>query len=172
MTISETDLEVKLKLKLHVTSSVVGETAWTLITPGQSLNVLEVMRLPPFLLTDFANSAGLDLVLSARRASSGGHTLCLDYLLLLPLDGWRSYSGLYPLPQNWRLVDNGALNLVTTFNGANNELITHIPTGHPFLLAPHVANAFFFGWMDDTGEAVVMASIQVKAWCTPRRRLP
>ncbi len=166
-----TDLELKMQLRLSSTSSVVGETDWLAAVPGERLQVFSAMRLPPYHLVDLANAAGLDLVLVARRSTLGSHTLSVDYLQLMPLDGWRHYRPLYALEQNWTLVDNGARGIVSSLDTSGKEQITHIAVGQPFYLAPHVPIAFYFAWMTSDGQAHVMSAITVKAYVSKRRRL-
>ncbi len=165
------DIEFKVQLRLHGLSTVVGETAWTLGSTHDRLQVLGTMRVPPYPLSDFALSASLDLVLMARRQATGTWVVAVDFLQLLPLDGWREYDSLYTLQAHWKINDDANLGIVYTYDTAGTQQVTHIARGQPFFLAPHTPNSFFFLWMDDTGYVNINAQIKVTAFCCFRRRL-
>jgi hypothetical protein len=165
------DFEFKVQVRLHSTAAVVGETSWTTGIVANRLQLLGSMRLPPYQLTNFGYAAALDLALMARRYATGIWTVAVDYLQLIPIDGWREYDFMYPLQAYWKLNDDAALDLVTTFDAAGNEQITHIAKGQPFYLAPHIVNAFHFAWLKDDGYAFIDAHIKVSAFVRVRRRL-
>jgi len=165
------DLEMQVQVRLHGTSAVVGKTDWMLATPGNWLQVFDAMRLPPFDLGTPANAGALDLVLVVQRATVGSYSIGVDYLQMVPLDGWRHYQTLYALPTNWTLIDNGARGIVSSLDATGHEVVTHIADGQSFMLAPAVTNGFYFAWMNVAGGAVVTDSIRVKAFVCARRRL-
>ena len=165
-----TDLELKVKLFVASTTTLVGESAWGPAVAALRMQEIPILRLPPFVLNSPAAAAGLNLALVARRNTTGSHSIKVDYLQLMAIDGWRRYDPIYAIPQNWYLTDNGPLNIVSTLNTSSEELITHIATGNKFMLQPKVMNTFYFAWMNSTGGMVITDQLLVKVWAKKRMR--
>ncbi len=165
-----TDLQFKLQLMVTATSNVLGESSWSPCTAAKRIQEISTLRLPPFKLEDPSNAAGLTLALVARRNTSGAHSIRLDFIQLMPMDGWKTYDPIYPLPEDWTLIENGPADLVTSLDASGNELITHSGRGAPFMIAPGLRNAFIFIWMNSAGGAVIHDQMLVKLWVKKRKR--
>ncbi len=116
------------------------------------------LNLPPWLLTAADLPSGLSLELRVQAESSGAHQLDLDYLYLLPLDGWRIYRPLFVCEIPLLVLDDPYSGTLKT---GDLGLQTHIAEGPGLWLVPGRANACYFlsdrysgGWGPGTRSSV------------------
>ena len=165
--VAYTDLWLKAKLLLG--SVVISETRWMLVNADDELVVIGSLMIPPFALGEAIDLGNLTLALYEKRAIGAG-TLNLDYLILLPQDGWRRYSAISGLAYNETLVDDPVRGVLVTEYGAGSHKVTHkIEEGLPVMLQPGVKNILFFLQDITTGEAAIDRTASVAVLCHPRR---
>lgn len=158
-----------LKAKLLSGSVVIAETRWMLVNAGEELVVIGSLMIPPFALGEAIDLGNLTLALYEKRATGAG-TINLDYLILLPQDGWRRYSAISGLAYNETLVDDpvrGAL--VTEYGAGSHKVTSKIEEGEPVMLQPGVKNILYFLQDITTGEAAIDRTASVTVKCHPRR---
>lgn len=142
-------------------------------TPGGYLTTLSemvlgpVIHLPPWVVTGTAPA--LRLCMKAQAAGSGAHALPLDYIDLVPLDGWRYYD---PILQAHGISvnDYGQSGVVGPSGGVN----THALEGPGFTSSPLDALQFqFYFWVKEAAEYSASANLAgtVSIYYRPRRRV-
>ncbi len=111
-----------------------------LLLPNRALQVLPGLRLPPAILPGETPPAGLTLQLVLTRLSSTARQLDVDFVTLLPLDGWRSLRPLAHsqggLPPGAIWMDDPTRHLSWSVDPAQGELITHACLGEPLVVWP------------------------------------
>jgi hypothetical protein len=158
-----------LKAKLLSGAVVIAETRWMLVNASEELVVIGSLMIPPFALGEALDLGNLTLALYEKRATGAG-ILNLDYLILLPQDGWRRYSAISGLAYNEKLIDDPVRGVLVTQYGAGSYKVTHkIKEGLPVMLQPGVKNILFFLQDITTGEADIDRTASVTVKCHPRR---
>jgi len=76
------------KLRVKNGSVTVWDGPWVLVPTGAELVELSAIQVPPY-LQELEYYAGLTVVLVVKRATAGAHSLAVDYLQLMPMDGYR-----------------------------------------------------------------------------------
>jgi hypothetical protein len=123
------------------------------------------MQIPPYILGQFIDIGNLTLGLYEKRASGSG-TLNLDYLFILPQDGWRKYGAITGLGYGETLVDDPVREVLYTDDGTSGYKVTNkIEEGEGLMLRPGVKNYMYFLQMDTDGDAPIdrTANVVVKA---------
>ena len=110
------------------------------------------------------------MILVARQHSEGAHTLALDYMGLLALDGFKRYQALASLPANAQLVDD-PVGGVASYQTGSGWLATHIAIGAPIELRPGVAQRLTFFQDEAGGLAPIERGLSVRAWYRPRKKI-
>ena len=167
-----TNMWLRLKLEAVTTGADLWVGEQNLIPDDRELHLLDVLRLPPYLVGQ-ANLKGINLTLYALRNTAGAHTIKPDFLQLSPISG-----------------DNGWLRFLSVDNGVGyEEYFTHDATegftyridtssklisefaqyGGPIMLVPGVVQKLYFLTCDYNGIAEVDQSWTVKLWYRPRR---
>lgn len=128
-----------------------GQTIWNspplLIPPGQALVDLPALCLPPPPLVGplgQAVPAGLDLLLTARKAASGACSLEVDVIQLLPLDAWRRLLAARTLDYGQWLVDDGPEGAVYGLQPLYERIPGYAAVGEPLRLHPGRLQRFYF----------------------------
>jgi hypothetical protein len=116
-----------------------------LLQPNRSLQALPGLRLPPIALPGENAPAGLTLQMVITRLSGGSRQLDLDFLALLPLNGWRSLRPLAEdgLPPGAIWIDDANINLSWSYSAPLGEFITHSVIGQPLLVWPGHAQRIY-----------------------------
>ena len=162
-----TDLWVKLKLLGGTT--VIVETPPVLVTPGDELIELPILRIPPYLSVD-KDYADLVLALYVRRYTAGDHTLNVDYLYLLPAEGWRKLKQLWqPISYPAKITDYGRQGYLVS-DWAAGEYTDHVGLGDPIMLLPGKTQRLYFAWDVEGGTAPIAGTAGIKVWVNKRRR--
>ncbi|MCA1955125.1 MAG: hypothetical protein LDL12_08270 [Anaerolinea sp.] len=142
-----------------------------LLQINSSLQPLPGLRLPPIELPGENAPAGLTLQLMVARLSGGARQLDLDFVALLPLNGWRSLRPLGDgdgLPPGAIWIDDANLNVQWSYAPALGELITHSVLGQPILVWPGHAQRIYLlhgGAQMDIGHQT-----RLRLFYYPRRR--
>ncbi len=130
-------------------------------------------RLPPWLQSS-SDLSDLELVMVGQRTVSSDQTIALDFLQLIPADGFRYLA--YPMfgcAQNYRIVDDGITGEVYQDNGAGANRAGVISWyGDPILLQPKKLQRLYFLMHTSSLQAYVAEvdrSISVQATYRPRR---
>jgi len=89
---------LSLRVNLKLANTIVYEGALVALTADDYLQPLGTIQLPPYLERQTAPKA---LTLSLRAVKTGGGAINLDYIQLIPLDGYRFLRQLnYAVPDN------------------------------------------------------------------------
>lgn len=158
-----------LKVKLLAGSIVIAETRWAMVAAGDELAFIGSLAIPPYSLGEAVNLGNLTLALYEKRATGGG-SFDLDYLMLMPQDGWRRYGAISGLAYNERLVDDPVRGVLVTDYGVSGHKITHkIDEGGPLMLQPGVKNFLYFLQDEKDGDAPISRTASVTVKIHPRR---
>jgi hypothetical protein len=137
--------------------------SWGDVVPGPAL------RLSPWPITHdslYAHS----LVLTGQI--SGGSTFDLDYLMLMPLDGYRYFELSYDfITSTRRLVDDGLKGETYADNGSGSSKLANLITrGERIKLMPNKLQRLYFLRQTATITPMNIAdTATVKLWYRPRR---
>jgi hypothetical protein len=142
--------------------------------PGDSFMTLYdlfLMRLPPW-LPGATGSGSLTMELLALQASGATAYYNVDYVYLMPADGFRHYRvESYAIGQNQRLVDNGPDDEVYRDAGNGTGKIGNvIAAGDPIMLRPGKLQRLYFLVQDINGNSQVARTASAKISYRPRRR--
>ena len=149
------------------------ESPWVLGVAGAALQELPLVRVPPWYLSGISASSDMKLCLYARRDSGTNQALDLDYIQLMVQDGYRKLEGIYPIPYNFALRDDGYSGIVDTVNqiGAPGALSSHVGRGSQIMLRPGVAQRLYFlADMDDLTAGIARTGV-VSVLYYPRVRV-
>lgn len=161
---AETWLCFKIKMEL----TTIWEGAWIEAGSSYSLQDLDTLQLPPYLV-GAGDLYPLKLSLLGKRV--GGGSLYLDFLQMSPLDGWRKLlpKG-YSLAYGALIVDDGISGYLYTYGWSPAGKTGHYSSrGQPLLLRPQTAQRLYFLHDTDSGSAPIERTLQVRAWYRPRR---
>lgn len=162
----------KLRLKLNWQATTFWQ-ADSQVTPNTTdyLQQIGTIYLPPAILGN--DHADLDLVLTATRASAAN--LDLDYLLFLPLDGFRKPEAkiAYGLEQNATLVVDGISrpSRIYTLHTAERvpDYSNRTDGTPPILLYPGEVQRLIFAWDAADGTALPARTATVRMYYRPKR---
>ncbi len=163
-----------LWLELHLSngSLSVRSLPKVLAPPTCELIELPVMQLPPAPLEASCapDASPLTLTLCATRNAAGTHSLKVDFLALLPLEGWRRYEALAGLAWQETLVDDGGEGVCSALSAAGLRQVSHLAYGKGLKLTPGRRQRLYF--LHDCGPgAPVERTLRVRVQYRPRRRL-
>jgi hypothetical protein len=163
--------DLSLSVQVRSAGCVLYESPAQTLQPGLRLQELPPVLLPPWVpLND--PPAALTLALIGRRAGGGSSTLELDFVGLLPLQGWRRYVSLGGLPYGARLVDDPQAGRCVTLSAQNGELAGYAAQGPGLEVQPGQAQRF--SALFATGSAAGMdiaAQVRLKVSYRPRKRV-
>lgn len=158
-----------LQGRLMADTLVLAETRWTLMEASKSLQLIGSMRIPPFMYGANINLGTLTVALYGRRAGGDG-TVNLDFIALMPQDGWRHYGALGDgLPYNKTLIDNPVDDYLVTNYLTSYEVTHMVESGQPIMLQPNVKNILYFLHDTADGAAPIARTATVTVKCHPRR---
>ena len=160
------DIWVRWKVKMAGLTTI-WQGPWVQLS-NQLVQSLDTLQLPPFLVGS-ATLADLTLILEARRDNAGSNSLSLDYVALMPLDGWRAYlpKG-YGLQYTDKLVDDqieGRLYGVWS----SGEVGYWTVSGEPIRLWPGRDQRLYIVHGDWINGGSAQRTLKAKAWYRPRR---
>ena len=171
-----TALRFRLKLKVVTAGGTV--TLWTgpvvyLDTAyGHIIRDLGVLRLPPK-LAGYGSLISLNFVLEAAYDSGSDKYFSVDFLQLLPADGWRVLEAVaYTFPINYRLIDDAINDVIYLDNGSGlSKLGSWVGSGKPLLLEPGKDQRLYFLIHNDNVSALapIDGKMSVKLFYRPRR---
>jgi len=129
--------------------TLLEETGLSLLsTASRTLYDLGVIRIPPGLPHQ---SSIYDLQISLTGTSpSGTTTLNVDYIALIPLQGWREFrASSYSLPYGGNLIDDNIQELTyVSLSGSamtdSDRLAYYVPYGLPLMVYPGQAQRYYF----------------------------
>ena len=165
--ISATD--VWLQLRVLINAEVSGTSNWMLLQPGQKLQDLPAIQLPPWPLPQETAPAPLTLALVASRVSSLPLALDLDFIQLMPTDGWRKYLALQPMNFGSTLVDDFAQSACYTQEPGTGARVQHAVVGADVLLWPGRRQRIYL--MHGGTACDIAYRTRLKLAYTPRRRV-
>lgn len=149
------------------TELVLYETPGTYLTTLSEMILGPVLHLPPWVVTGAAPA--LRLCLKVQAAGSGAHALPLDYIDLVPLDGWRYYEHILQA-HGISVNDYGQSGVA----GPSGGIMTHALEGPGFMTNPRDALQFqFYFWVKEAAEYSASANLEgtVSVYYRPRRRV-
>ncbi len=126
--------------------------------------------LPPHDLPGL-DPAGLTLELWAQRDEPGSHSLDVDFVQLLPVEGWLELFPLGGAAQGSTLVVDGERNSVLAIDAGGAAFASHTLSGGGLRLLPGRNHRLYLLFETDSG-APVNQSLQVQALYPPRWRTP
>ncbi len=163
------NMKFRLKIKWNV-STLWQSDQIQIGSPVLAVSDLVTFRLPPW-LPALSALDGVDLIITAQ-STSGSHPLRVDWLQLMPTDGWRqlSYIG-YGLANGRRIVDDGVRGYLYEDDAAGAGLIGNmVGYGSPIKLYPGKDQRLYFmlhAIAATTSE--ITRTISVKLFYRPRR---
>lgn len=120
------------------------------------------MQLPPY-FTESQTPPAITLQLSAVSTTGSTETIKLDYIEMLPLDGWRKLVSTSGVAYESILVDDGIDNM--SYQLVASQIVNDIyAEGVPVMLVPGKDTRLYFmmhSITDDTAEIVRTASIRI-----------
>lgn len=153
------------------TLQVVAEGQETKLNTGQVLQDLGVLQIPPYLMGDTGVLFQMDLALYGRSASLG--TLAVDFLYLMPLDGYRELRPRgYGMAQDITLVDDGIADSIWVqgYGIGSDELIgLYYGLGPRVTLIPDRDQRLYFLMSNTDGDAEIERTATVVVKYRPRR---
>ena len=166
-TFAYTDLY--LKAKLMYGTAVLTETRWQLATANKELQVVGSLRILPY-MGKYIAFEDLTLVLYGKRAGGSGSAK-LDYLALIPQDGYRKIGAVTGAVYNDTIIDDPYLGVIYNFTAGHYKHATHIvEEGEPIMLVPNTINTLYFLHDTTDGQAEVARTATVQVKYRPRRR--
>lgn len=167
-------LNVKYRLKVQYLITDLWKSELVSLDTSRATQIRDMftVRIPPW-LAGYSNLSALDLVLSGYQETGSSVNIDLDYLALMPLDGWRyvypnGYGVLYP----YRVVDDAINGELYRDNGSGSSKVGLMTGfGNQIHLAPGKNQYLYFlmhSNIMNTGE--VDRSAKIKLFYRPRRR--
>lgn len=162
-----TGLKARLKVLFELTTLWEGPQFLLNAGSGEFLQDLGVVRLPPALV---GTGNVYPLYLDLYYEKAGGGTVNLDFLALLPLDGYRKLEPLgYGLGYNARIVDDMIESYVYTDGWATSGKTPHyVGFGDPILLWPGRDQRLYFYADKNTSGTDIDQTFSVRAYLRPR----
>jgi hypothetical protein len=153
---------LRLKVK-YQGITILDETAEVLLNTNL-LQDLGTLRLPPW-GADAGTAEDLQLILYGRK--TGGSFFTLDFLHLMPLDGYVEYRAQgYGLPYTWTLVDDGIDGMLTVNNGSTNAGFWVKRPHDGLLIRPNTTQRLY---ILQGGVSAIARPLTVRAWYRERR---
>ncbi len=162
--------DLRLFVQVRSAASVLFESPAVTLQPGVRLQELPPVLLPPWVPV-LDPPAALTLALIARRVGGGSTTLDVDFVALMPLQGWRRYASLAGLPYGARLIDDPLTGRCVVLHPQSGELAGHAAYGPGLEVQPGQAQRFWS--LFSTGSPAGMdiaAQVRLKVTYRPRRR--
>jgi hypothetical protein len=133
-----------------------------------ALQDLGMIRIPPWLPSESSIGA-VDLGLYATKSGGGG--LDLDFIALIPTDGYREIrAAVTGVAQNQVIVDDGIDDLVWLQASGGTKTGQLVSNGEPLLLQPNRLHRLYFMFLSDTsGAAEIARTHSIRAYYRPRR---
>lgn len=163
--------DLRLSMQVRTAESILAESKAQTLPPGVRLQELPPVLLPPWIPANDP-PATLTLALIGRRPAGGDSTLDVDFLALLPLQGWRRYWSLNGLPYGARLVDDPLDGRCVALHPQGGELAGHVAQGPGLEVQPGQAQRF--SALFATGSPAGMdisTQVKLKVSYRPRRRV-
>ncbi len=162
-----TDLWIRLKIEATAGGTVLWAGTPVLLSTTCVLQELGTVQLPPYLV-GAGDLQPVVLSLYAKRYTAGSHTLALDYIQLLPLEGFRRLVALGSgLTHAQTLVDDGVEGHLFVTE-AGSKVQSYIGYGDPILLWPLVNQRLYLAQSNPAGASLLARSLIVRAWYRPR----
>ena len=165
---------LRYRVRLEYNSWPIWESGYLSLDSsfGTSIRDLLAFKLPPW-LNGLSNLGALDLVLRGYQASGVHKTVHLDYMQLLPLDGFRYIQAISTAGAgtNERIVDDGIERYTYQDDGSGSDKRGfYATTGRAIHLYPGKNQRLYF-MMHSTllNESKVSRKISVKLYYRPRR---
>jgi len=137
---------------------------------GHALQPTAGITLPPLPLGGGPYQP-LWLDLWVEDAPAGTQVLDLDFIHLLPTEGWLQAFPLEGTPPDWELVLDGFHEACySRLPDGSAQRLTHALGGEWPLLRPHHAQRLYLLWESEAGAAVD-AGMDVRLFCRPRREV-
>jgi len=149
----------------------VERSAWIKLESNKKMQLIPTVHIPPRGLGPWATDP-VRISLMVRRNIAGLHTLNLDFLALIPVDGFRAYSSLGSggLAENERLVDELDQETIYSENCINQmRKLTHHAIGKGIWLMPNSDQRLIFLFDESGGECGVNDQVELVVHYQPRR---
>jgi hypothetical protein len=159
----------QVRLRLYQGGTLWQQGDLTTLSTALRLQELGTLRLPPT-QGQLTSLASLQIVLRAL----GSGTLDIDFLALVPMDGYRKYTVVgTALPAGERLVDDGisvppAL-YTSADDGTGKSPFNYVATGQPLMLQPGLDQRLHIWQLKSDGTAAITRSFRVYVYYRPRR---
>jgi len=158
-----------LQARLLSGSLVLAQTRWEMMSASRALQLIGTLQIPPFRHGAYIDLGNLTVALYEKRAGGDG-TINLDYIALLPQNGWRHYGAISGLAHDKILIDNPVDDYLVTNYITSYEVTHMVEGGLPIMLKPGVKNILYFLHDTDTGTAPIARTATVTIKCHPRKR--
>lgn len=160
-------LKARLKVLFELTTLWEGQQYLMNAGTGAFFQDLGVVRLPPALV---GTGNQYPLYLDLNYEKSGGGTANLDFLAILPLDGYRKLEPLgYGLAYNARIVDDMIEDFVYTDDWSTSGKTPHyVGFGDPIMLWPGRDQRLYFYTDKNSGGTDIAQTLSVRAYFRPR----
>lgn len=151
-----------LRWKWTYAGDVIWEGPQIQVAATGQVQDIGTVKIPPW----FRASEGVDgLDLELHAQVTGGTTLDIDFVLLMPTDAFRKYKLVADgLNDNDELIDISLPSVRRTYvdlAGAGGNVGIYTPIGKPLLIFPDRDQRLWFIFMTDTGTAPVAHSMNI-----------
>ena len=160
--------------KFRINLNYNGSAIWSgpLVSPDINYDAyirdITTFQLPPS-LSGLTNLAALDLVLRAYQNTGSAQEVWIDYLALLPVDGYRLLEA-WETEYNRRIVDDGITPTLYEDNGSGASKIPIIGYSTPIMLQPNrTQRIYFINQNSFGGLSKIDQTTSVKLYYRPRR---
>jgi hypothetical protein len=131
------------------------------LTPNSKIQEFGTLQLPPWLV-DATSLASIDLSLYGRL--SGGGTLTIDYMLLMPVEGLRLLRPQgYNIQYGWKLIDD-EINEQIYVSVSGLKAPYYMELGDRLFLEPNRTQRLYFLMNGDTGGTAIVRTASVRIY--------
>lgn len=171
-TFAYTDLYARVKVVMN--GVTVYQSNKKLLSASVILQEIASIPMPPA-LAFLSTLADASLVLEVTRVAGGSCTLDVDYLALMPMDGWRKFIPLSSgIGQNAVVVDDGIGGNVYSISSGGKKIPDWKADGDLLQLETTIAYGtgmqnLRFLWSRSDGSCPISDTMSIRAYYRPRR---
>lgn len=161
--------QFKFRISVLWGSSALWRSGWVSYNGGSVMDIA-TFRLPPW-LPSLTGLGALNLVLSAQVTTGTPAEFDVDFLMLMPVDGYRYLNcGGTGADTNRRVVDDGITRNLYQDDGSGTGKIGAIQNyGSPIQVYPGKDQRLYFVMTNVTSEHEIARTVSLKLWYRPRR---
>ena len=164
------DTNLQFRLRLSVDGALLFLSGAAGLGRQGNLLILPSTRLNLSPLPGVEMPSSLQLELQAISSETGGHSVALDSLRLLPQAGFAGFTALGGLPYGGKLIDQPAWGLAWS-RVAGHELQSHRRFGTDFLIPAGCYGKIFVIGEAVSGQAEIERTFSLRVWASKCRQI-